>query len=290
MGRTECAKKSKMIIDSHQHLWDPRALDFPPFPPGMEALSRAFLTADLKSELTNAGVNKTVLVQGYPQTYAANDWYFNQANSADFISGVVAWVDLENPRDIGDRLNDLRSQPKFVGVRHIVEGEANPRWLENEHVLKCLRELQYREIPFDFVGKPKHIPSLLTALSMLPDLKVVVDHLGKPEISHGGFSEWASYISDLGQFPNVYCKISGLVTEADWNSWSMKDFKPYVRHVIQVFGYDRVLFGSDWPICLVAAGYRQVLEVALECLGQVSSEVKSKVFAENAVLAYNLEI
>ena len=284
------APPKHVVVDSHQHFWDPVTLKLPPSPPEAAVLNRAFLPAELWEQIKPLGVNYTVLVQGFPQTYEANHWYFKQANSAHFVKGVVAWVDLQKPDRAGAALEELKKEPKFAGIRHIVQDEPDVNWLVREPVLESFKELARHKVPFDMVVKPQQLGNVLAVLNKVPDLSVVIDHIAKPNIAAGGSPGWAENLTAVAQSPRVYCKLSGMVTEADHHKWKPSDLTPYVHHAIEAFGWDRVMYGSDWPVCLLAASYRQVWQAIHEVLGNISNEQRNKVFGANAVRFYGLKI
>jgi L-fuconolactonase len=278
-----------MVIDSHQHFWDRVALRLPPPPPEASVLSPAFLPAELQREIRKVGVNRTVLVQGYPQNPEANRWYFGQANATEYICGVVAWMDLQDPARASLTLEELIKEPKFVGIRHIVEDEPDINWILRGPVLESLAVLARRHVPFDMLVKPKHLENVLKVLDRVPDLPMVIDHIAKPNIAGGGSPGWAEHLAGIAQYPRVYCKLSGMVTEADLHKWKASDLTPYVTHVIKVFGWERVMFGSDWPVCLLAASYQQVWQAIHEALGQIDGDQRNKIFGANAIRFYRLK-
>jgi len=279
-----------IIVDSHHHLWDPRELDVPPAPPEAAILNRAYMPDELQQEFAKGGVDYGVLVQGYPQTLEANKWFFRQANSSDSIAGVVAWVNLENPDSAAAMVDELVKEPKFVGVRHITEGEPDLNWMVRNTVLESLGELARRDIPYDMNAKPQHLKNVLKVIEKVPHLRMVIDHIAKPNIARGDSPHWAEDLAEVAQYPQAYCKLSGMITEADWTKWRPTDLAPYVHHVIDVFGWNRVMFGSDWPVCLLAGSYQQVWDALSETLGEISDEQKRKVFGANARQFYKLKI
>jgi L-fuconolactonase len=289
-GGGNAASPKNVVVDSHQHFWDPAALKLPPNPPEAAVLNRAFLPADLEREIKPLGINYTVLVQGYPQTDEANRWLFEQSNSADFVKGVVAWVDLQKPDQAGRALEELKKQPKFVGIRHIVQDEPDVNWIVREPVLESFKELARHKIPYDMVIKPQHLRNVLKVANRVPQLSIVIDHIAKPDIAAGGSPGWAETLTAVAQSPKVYCKLSGMVTEADHHKWKPSDLTPYVHHATEAFGWDRVMYGSDWPVCLLAASYRQVWDALHEALGAISEEQRRKVFGANAVRFYGLKV
>jgi len=283
-------QRESVVVDSHQHFWDPVALKLSPPPQNAAVLGRAFLPAELHQEIVKLGITSTVLVQGYPQTDEANQWLFRQANAAEYVRGVVAWVDLQAPATVARTLEHLRKEPKFVGIRHIVQDEPEVNWIVRDPVLESFKELAHHRVPFDVVVKPDHLKNVLKVLDKVPDLSIVLDHIGKPNIARGGSSGWAEGMTAIARHPQAYCKLSGMVTEADWHEWKPSDLTPFVKHATDVFGWDRVMFGSDWPVCLLAATYQQVWLAIQECLGGISRERWNRVFGINAVRFYGLKL
>jgi L-fuconolactonase len=239
--------------------------------------------------MAKVGVRRTVLVQGYPQTLEGNRWLFRQANVTDYVSGVVAWINLQEPASAGPILDALGKEPKFVGIRHIVEEEPDVNWIIREPVIESLRELARREVRFDMLAKPQHLRNVLQVLETVPGLRMVIDHIAKPDIAHGGSSGWAENMAAIAEHRQVYCKLSGMITEADRASWNASQLKPYVHQIIAGFGWDRVMFGSDWPVCLLAGSYQQVWDALREALGEMTAEQNRNVFGINAARFYGLK-
>jgi len=278
------------IIDSHQHFWDPRTTEFPEFPGEAQVLNRPFLPEDLAGAMRKTGVDYTVLVQALPQKREMNEWYFDIADDCGFVAGVVAWVDLLRPREIPKALDALQKESRFVGVRHVVELEPDVDWLVHSSVVESLRELAKRDIPFDLCIKPRHLEIVLRLLEEVNGLRLVIDHMAKPDIAAGGSVGWHRNLAKIASNPRVHCKLSGLVTEADWKNWSAGNLVPYVRYVIDLFGYERIMFGSDWPVCLLAADYQQVWDLANELLDGIADEQRELVFGANAARFYGLSV
>ena len=276
------------IVDSHQHFWDPVEFHLPPPPSEAAVLGRAFLPEDLKPELDKAGVDRTVLVQAYPQSLEMNRWLFARTNEASFVAGVVAWADLTRPDVLGPELDELQAEPKFVGVRHIVEDESDEDWIVRDPILESLRILADRNIPYDMLVKPQHLGNVQRVLDAVGDLRMVIDHIAKPDIARGTWDQWHEPLGRIAANPNTYCKLSGLVTEADWDSWQVSDLAPYVSAVVDMFGVDRVMVGSDWPVCLLAADYQQVWQAMNDNLSGLSELEYEKVFGTNATEFYGL--
>jgi L-fuconolactonase len=267
------------MVDSHQHFWDPAVLswDAPPAP----IFHRPFLPADLLPEIQAVGVSHTVLVQGYPQTPETNRWFFGLANSAKHVRGVVAWMDLLNVRDAAKTLDQLQSEPKFVGIRHIVTDEPDENWILRDSVLSSLGELGRREVCFDMVVKPRHLRNVLMVMERLPNLRMVVDHLGNPGVAEAS-PDWIEQLTDLARFPKAYCKLSGV----NWTQRTPSQMRPFLRQIIDAFGWDRIMFGSDWPVCLLDGDYAQVWQASHAALGDCTPEQRNKVFGTNALNFY----
>lgn len=274
------------IIDAHQHFWDPGMFDYFWMEPGI--LQRAYLPADLRPILDEVGVQHTVLVQAQ-QNVAETRWFLELAEQNEFIAGVVGWVDLTTP-DLNHTLDNLQKHPRFKAVRHMVQDEADPSWLMHPDALAGLRELAARGIAYDVLIRPPSLPTVAPLAEQIPDLRMVVDHIAKPPIASRRLDGWADHMAQIAQCPNVWCKVSGMITEADHATWKASDLKPYVQSVLSQFGADRLLYGSDWPVCLLAGSYRQVWDALHEALGPLSGADHAKIFGENAKAFYRLEV
>lgn len=276
---------SNLVVDSHQHFWDIRKLDYEWMGSDPSPLKRNFLPRDLKPLIEDAGVDRTVIVQAH-QSMDETDWILGLARRHAFIAGTVCWVDL-TARDLGRTLDRLQKDRYFNGVRHIWHDEADERWAVRTPVITGLRELAARGVPFDLLTYPQHLKHVLDLYEKVPDLKGVIDHISKPAIAKFQMEPWATDIAAVAEIPGVYCKVSGMVTEARRN-WDAADLKPYVRHVVEAFGYHRLMFGSDWPVCTLAGTYRQVVDAARTTLGRLPAGVRQAVFGGNAVRFYGL--
>ena len=274
------------FVDSHQHFWDLDRFDYVWMPPEPGVLRRTYLPKDLAPILERSGVTRTVLVQAN-QAAGEAGFLLDLAEANDFVVGVVAWVDLTSP-DLGRVLDDLMKRPKMVGVRHQVHDEPDDAWLNRDDVIGGMRELARRGLPYDLLLRPQHLKFVAPLAEKVPDLRMVVDHIAKPPIAEGLTEPWAKDIAAVAAIPGVYCKVSGLVTEADHSGWTVDDLEPYVSHVVEVFGLDRLMWGSDWPVCRLAASYDQVLGAALEAVGDISDEERARVFSRNAIDFYRL--
>jgi L-fuconolactonase len=274
------------IVDSHQHFWQVGRFDYPWMSPELGILYQDFLPSQLEPMLQQCGVAKTVLVQA-SNSLAETHWLLSLADSYPFIAGVVGWVDLTDP-GIGEELSVLTGNPKFKGVRHLVESEPAEDWLAQPSVLQGLRALADYGVSYDLLVHTRHLKHARTVAESCPELHLVIDHMGKPPIRSGEVREWAQEIKAVAIYPNVYCKLSGLVTEANLTSWRPGDLWPFVERALEYFGPSRMMFGSDWPVCLLAASYDQVWESFHLLLAGLSKTERNAVFGENATEFYRL--
>jgi len=280
-------KRETMIVDSHQHFWQVRAFDYPWMTPQVELLCRDYLPPMLEPVLQRNGVDQTILVQA-SNSVAETRWLLELADQNSFIGGVVGWVDLKSD-DVARQLDEFTAHPKFKMVRHLVESEPTDDWLTQEGVIRGLRELASRGLSYDLLVHQRHLKHATAVVSQCPDLQFVVDHLAKPPIASGEIAEWAQELKQLATFPNVSCKLSGLVTETNWATWSVEDLRPYVETALEYFGPTRMMFGSDWPVCLLAASYDRVLKSFEILLDDLEEEDKQRTFSENAMKFYRIE-
>ncbi len=274
------------MIDSHQHFWQVGRFDYPWMKSDNEVLYRDYLPAQLEPVLQENGVDKTVLVQA-SNSVAESRWLLQLAEENSFIAGVVGWVDLMR-NEAKDQLREMTADPKFKGIRHLVESEPADDWLVQSKVLSGLKELALYNLSFDLLVHTRHLKYARVVADCCPELSLVIDHLGKPPIARGEFDEWARELRPLAAFPNVYCKLSGLVTEANWATWQTNDLRPYADYALELFGTERLMFGSDHPVCLLAASYGQVLESFQELLKDLNGEQREQVFSGTAVRFYRL--
>lgn len=279
-----------MIIDAHQHFWqlsrpfDYSWLDAPQHVP----IRRDFLPEDLEPLLRAVGVDRTVFVQTQ-HNVEENRWVLGLAEEHPFIAGVVGWVDLAGEA-CERQLLEFKDHPKFVGVRHITQDEPDDDFIVRADVLRGLRVLEKHGVPFDllfFVKHLRHVPALAQALPALP---MVIDHLAKPRIRERRTDDWLPHLRAAAASPNVHCKLSGLITEADWRHWTVADLKPYVQSALELFGPDRLMFGSDWPVCALAGTYGQVYDVLVEALGPLGEAERALIFGGTAARFYRLSV
>jgi len=274
------------MIDSHQHFWQLGRFDYPWMSKDLGVLYRDYLPADLASILKQNHITQTVLVQA-SNSVAETHWLLELADANSFIAGVVGWIDLTSP-DLDAQLDEFSAHPKFKGVRHLVESEPTDDWLIRPLVLSGLQELSARGLSYDLLVHTRHLKYVPVVAETCPDLKLIIDHLAKPPIARNEINEWSHAFKPLARYPNIHCKLSGLVTEANWNSWHVDDLHPYVDSALEFFGADRMMFGSDYPVCLLAAKYDRVLDSFQEILNTLSDTDREKIFAGNAAKFYRL--
>lgn len=278
------------VVDAHHHVWDLSVRD-QDWITGEELapLRRDFTLADLEPEARAAGVTATVLVQTVTVAEETPE-FLALADGSELVAGVVGWSDLTAP-DIADTLAALRELPggdRLVGLRHQVQGEPDPDWLLRPDVLRGLTAVADAGLVYDLVVLPHQLPAATRAAALLPGLVLVLDHAGKPPIAARRTHPWADDLRALAALPNTVCKLSGLVTEADPRTWSVADLRPYTETVIDAFGPDRLMFGSDWPVCRLAATYTEVLETARTLIGDLGEEERDAVLATTAERVYGL--
>lgn len=278
-----------MRIDAHQHFWKPERGDYGWLTPNLGVLYRDYLPVDLAGHLRAADIQKTVLVQA-AATDAETDFLLSLADETDFIAGVVGWADMED-EGFPQRLERLARHPKFVGIRPMLQDLDDDAFISRPKVLESLKRIADSDVAFDILTFTRHLPHVLKALEATPGLRAVVDHLSKPPIVSGQMQPWADLMAQVADFENVYCKISGMVTEAQSGRWTPEDLAPYVAHVAGCFGPERIMFGSDWPVCLGEATYEEVAALALELVEPfVGTENLELFFGGNAEKFYKLDV
>jgi L-fuconolactonase len=275
-----------MRIDAHQHFWDLARFHYPWMPPAPNPLRRDFLPQHLQPILARNKFDGAVLVQATTDAGEVG-WLLGLAAENPFILGVVGWVDLTDAH-VGEVLDRLQGHPAFKGVRHPVHDEPDDRWLLRPDVIRGLRELERRQIPFDLLFRPRHLSLIPELAEHVPDLCMVIDHIAKPDIGSHMWEPWAEDIRRSAEFSQIYVKISGMVTETGSKSWTSQELSPYVRHVLDRFGPDRCMFGSDWPVCLLAGTWKEVLAAFTQAHGPLPQEVRSKILGDTAAKFYDL--
>jgi L-fuconolactonase len=275
-----------MRLDSHQHFWAYSAADYPWIGPGMERLARDYLPTDLAPLLAAEGIDGSVAVQAR-QSVEESRWLLELAAAQPLVKGVVGWVDLRSDR-VGDDLHTLAADPKFVGVRHVVQDEPDPRFVLGSEFVHGLRQLKHHGLTYDLLLYPNQLPAAIELVGLLPEQPFVVDHLAKPRITSGEREEWARDIRALARHDNVCCKVSGMVTEAVWKGWKQDDFTPYLDVVLEAFGPQRLMVGSDWPVCLLAGEYPEVAAIPRAYFSRLSAAEQAMIHGGTAVRFYGL--
>ena len=279
------------IVDAHQHFWDPTKADYPWLTDDLAAIRRPFEPADLAPHLAARDVASTLLVQTR-SSVAETAGFLALAEATPFVAGVVGWVDLTQP-SVADEVARLRAGPggrHLVGIRHQVHDEPDPDWLGRADVRAGIAAVGAAGLAYDLLVRPEHLPAAVAVARALPGVRFVVDHLAKPPIASGRLEPWASRLRPLGELANVWCKISGMVTEADPIRWQPADLQPFVDHALDVFGPRRLLFGSDWPVCLLAGSYESVFDAAVATLRGLTASERGAVFGGTAGDVYRLGV
>lgn len=276
-------------VDAHHHVWDLSVRE-QSWMVGeeMAPIRRDFFVDDLAPLAAEAGVTSTVLVQTVGVVAETRE-FLEVAAGNELVAGVVGWVDL-TAADVGDVLAELRERPDgewLKGIRHQVHDEPDPRWLCRDDVRAGLAAVAEAGLVYDLLTKTPHLPAALETAEALPQLSFVVDHISKPVIG-GDLEPWASDLRALAALPNVTCKLSGMVTEASWTDWKVSDLQPYADVVLDAFGPDRVMFGSDWPVCLLAASYAEVVGAAEALTATLTPTERQQIFGDTARRIYNL--
>ena len=276
-----------MRIDSHQHFWKFDPVRDAWITPNMAVIRRDFLPADLEPELKANGIDATIAVQA-DQAEAETKFLLDLAARNTFIAGVVGWVDLR-ARNLEERLAHWSRNEKLVGFRHIAQAEPDDRFLATREFIAGVSKLGQFGFTYDLLVYPRQLPAAIELVSRLPDQPFVLDHIAKPPIKTGKQVKWCDHIRELAQNRNVHCKLSGIVTEADWTRWTPDHCKPYLDVVFEAFGVDRLMFGSDWPVCLLAGSYERVLGLIEDYVLTHKATASAKIFAENAARFYGVK-
>lgn len=277
-------------VDAHQHFWDPATAHYPWMSDAVAPLCRRFGPDDLEPLLRENGIDCSIVVQARSDVAETREFMAFAADN-DFVAGAVGWVDLTDPA-VGDVLDELQAGPngsKLVGVRHQVEDEPDADWLVRDDVQRGLKAVAQRGLVYDLLLRPPNLPAAVKAVRALPEARFVVDHIAKPLIKAGELEPWESLLREVAASPNVWCKLSGLITEADRENWKTADLVPYVERVVDMFGTERLLFGSDWPVVLLAGSYKDAVDSTLEALPALSPAELDAVMGGNAIALYRPE-
>ncbi|MGI9177234.1 MAG: amidohydrolase family protein [Pirellulales bacterium] len=275
-----------MRIDAHQHFWNYSAAEYPWIGPGMERLARTYLPADLAPLIAAEGIEGTVAVQAR-QSIEESRWLLELAAADPLVKGVVGWVDLQSD-SVGDDLHVLAANPAFVGVRHVVQDEPDPRFVLGEAFVRGVRQLHQHGLTYDLLLFPGQLPAAVELVALVPEQPFVVDHLAKPPIASGEIADWSRDIRALARHANVCCKVSGMVTEAVRRGWKQADFVPFLDVVLAAFGPERLMVGSDWPVCLLAGEYADVAAIPREYFAGLSTTEQQAIWGTTAARFYGL--
>jgi L-fuconolactonase len=281
-----------LVVDAHHHFWTPSRHDYYWMAGAeLEPIRRSFGPDDLRPLLAEAGVDYTVLVQTVPSVQETRE-FMETAAATSFVAGVVGWVDLTDPA-VADTLAELQSQPAgqmLVGIRHQVHDESDAEWLLRSDVQRGLSAVRDAELAYDILVRPRELPAALATAKSLPDTRFVIDHIAKPPIASGEIDAWSALIEPFRSLTHVSCKLSGMITEARWADWTPAYLRPYVNRVVDIFGTERVMYGSDWPVCLLAGSYGAVKSALEEAVPSLSSDEWADVFGGNAIRFYELDV
>jgi L-fuconolactonase len=284
------------VVDAHQHFWtygtyQTSWMEAPPYAgdPAFQPLRRSFAPDDLAPELRAAGVRYTVAIEAADGP-AENEALLRNARSHEWIAGVVGWVPLAQPAELERALDARADDPAFVGVRHLVNVEPDPDWIVRPDVLRGLQIVATRGLAFDYVGiLPRHLEHVPVLARRVPDLRIVIDHLGKPPIAAGDWEPWSSLLARAARMPNVFAKVSGLdAGKAD--QWTAAVIAPYVDRALELFGPERLMFGSDWPVADLRGGYGKVWRETNLAFGRLSGDERDRVLSGTAVAFYRLPV
>lgn len=277
--------RDNIRIDSHQHFWRYDSVQYPWIPSG-SPLHRDWLPADLAGLQKPLGIDGSIAVQAR-QSLAESDWLLGLADADPQIKGVVGWVDLRS-ENVGRELGRLARHPKFVGVRHVVQDEPDDNFMLRPEFLRGISQLKAHKLTYDILIYPKQLLAAIELVRRFPEQPFVLDHMAKPLIKDHVLDPWRNQINELAQAPNVCCKVSGMITEADHANWRPGDFKPYLDVVFEAFGEDRLMFGSDWPVCLLAGSYQQVHDLLADYIAHLPGAARGKFFGGNAAKFYGV--
>jgi L-fuconolactonase len=275
-----------MTIDSHQHFWTFDPIRDSWITDDMSVIQRNFYPEDLQPTLQQNGIDACVAVQA-DQSLGETRFLLDLAAKNDFVKAVVGWIDLQDDA-IDEQLSEWKSEKKLVGFRHVLQAELDTEYMLRPSFLRGISKLKNHEFTYDILIFPKHLATAQKFVAQFPDQPFVLDHIAKPYIKAGLIDEWKRDIKSLAKFENLQCKVSGIITEADWKSWTYEQIKPFLDVVFEAFRTDRIMFGSDWPVCLVAGDYSQVKGIIETYIKGFSVSEKCKVFGENAAKFYGI--
>lgn len=275
-----------MIIDAHQHFWQYHPVKDAWITDDMKVIQQDFMPHHLQPVLEQNNVDGCVAVQA-DQSEVETDFLLDLAATHDFIKGIVGWIDLRGEA-LEERLAHYSQFSRLKGFRHIVQGEPDPAFIIREDFCRGIHLLSKYNFTYDILVYPIQLPAVATFVQKFPEHRLVIDHLAKPYIKTGDVDNWAKQMRAIAQHPQVYCKLSGMVTEADWNNWEPAHFAPFLEVCLEAFGADRLLFGSDWPVCQVAGSYAQVKGIVTDFISHLSPTEQAKIMGGNAIAFYGL--
>ena len=276
-----------MRLDAHQHFWKYNSTDYVWMTEQMAVLRRDYLPGELQPLLKTIGFDGPIAVQAR-QMVAETEWLLALADEHDFITGVVGWVDLRSPK-LRAQLEQYARYPKLVGVRHVVHDEPDDDFMLLPEFGRGLAQLSEFGLTYDLLLFPRHLPVALKLVTECPDQPFVLDHLAKPAIRESRVSPWQEDLKRLAEFPNVFCKLSGMVTEAKWQQWEAKAFHRYLDIVMGAFGPDRVMIGSDWPVCTLSGDYLSTMRIVMDYAQQFSAKVRDDILGNNCARFYHIK-
>lgn len=275
-----------MVIDSHQHFWKYEPVKHDWIDDDMSVIRRDFLPSDLAKVFQENSIDGCVAVQA-DQTLEETDFLIDLASINNFIKGIVGWVDLR-AENIENVLEKYSTDKIVKGFRHVVQGEADHNFLLRPNFSRGISLLEKHNFTYDILVFPHQLGSVLEFVKKFPHQKFVIDHIAKPYIKDGYFEGWATMVTAIGKHENVSCKMSGMVTEADFNTWTPEQIHPYMDTALEAFGSKRILFGSDWPVCLVAGNYSKIKKLTTDFISQLSQIEQNSIMGNNAIEFYNL--
>jgi len=275
-----------MTIDSHQHFWKYEPIKHDWIDDSMAVIRKDFMPSDLQKVYAENEIDGCIAVQA-DQTLEETDFLLKLSAKNDFIKGIVGWVDFR-AENIDDVLKHYSQFEKIKGFRHVVQGEADHNFLLRPAFLRGISKLEKYNFTYDILIFPHQLGATLEFVKKFPNQKFVIDHIAKPYIKDGFYDGWAALMTEIGKQKNVYCKLSGMITEADFDQWTPQQIEPYMNLVLNAFGSEKIMFGSDWPVCLVAGNYNKVKEIVINFIANLSSKEQVSIMGENTVKFYNL--
>ncbi len=275
-----------MRIDSHQHFWHYSSAEYPWMSGEMGALKRDFLPEDLEPLLASVGFDGCIAVQAR-QSLEETRWLLELAERHDFIRGVVGWVDLRS-EDLPSQLDSFAGERKLAGVRHVVQDEADDEFMLRPEFRRGISRLREFNLTYDLLLFPKHLPVAVKLVEEFPEQRFVLDHIAKPKIAERLLSPWREDLKTLANFPNVCCKLSGMVTETNWKRWQPEDFGAYLEVVFAAFGPDRLMIGSDWPVCTLSGNYESTMRIVMDYVRQFPAEAQAGILGANCARFYGI--